>query len=82
MMDANGDTSDEHQQNFIRDTALQDVVAHLAPELKGQSTYTNGKKRLDYILVSEEILEAGTKARHTYFLQLFISDHRGESTGM
>ena len=77
MMDANGDDSDEHLQTFIRDTSLHDVVAHLAPELKGQSTYINGKKRLDYILVSEEILEAGNKAGHTDFLQPFTSDHRG-----
>ena len=75
MMDANGDNSDEHLQNFIRDTALHDVVAHLAPEVKGQSTYTNGKKRLDYILVSEEILEARTKAGHTDFLQPFSDIH-------
>ena len=76
MMDANGDDTDEHLQHFIRDTALQDVVAHLAPELKGQSTYTNGKKRLDYILVSEELLEAGTKAGHTARI-IAIGTHSG-----
>ena len=77
MMNANGDASDEHIQKFIKDTALHDVVAHLAPELKGQSTYTNGKKIMGYILVSEELLEAGTKAGYTDFLQPFISDYRG-----
>ena len=77
MMDANGDASDAHFQTFIRDTGLHDVVAHFSPELTDQSTYINGKKRLDYILVSEDLLGAGNRAGHTDFFHPFISDHRG-----
>ena len=31
MMDANGDGSDTHLQTFIKDTALQDIVAYYTP---------------------------------------------------
>ena len=76
MMDANGDSSDNHFQTFIRDTNLKDVVAHYSPELIDQSTYINGQKRLDYIMVSEDLLGVGSSAGHTAFLKPFISDHR------
>ena len=76
MMDANGDSSDNHFQTFIRDTNLKDVVAYYSPEIKDQSTYINGQKRIDYILVSDDLLGAGSSAGHTAFLQPFISDHR------
>ena len=77
MMDSNSDSSDPHFHTFLQETALHDVVAHFSPNIKGQSTYNNGKKILDYILVTEELLAAGTRVGHTAFMQPFISDHRG-----
>ena len=77
MMDANGDASDKQLRTFISDTTLHDVVAHLSPALKSQSTYINGQKRLDYILVSEDLILEGMQAGHTDFLHPFVSDHRG-----
>ena len=77
MMDANGDGSDTHLYTFIRDTTLQDVIAHYAPDFKGRSTYINGQTRLDCILVSADLLGSSNKAGHTAFLQPFILDHRG-----
>ena len=65
MMDANGDRSDPHFYTFLQETVLHDTVAHFSPNLKEQSTYINGRKRLDYILVTEELLAAGTRAGHT-----------------
>ena len=52
MLDANGDDSDAHFSTFLADTDLHDAVTHHSPELRSQSTYINGRKRLDYILVS------------------------------
>ena len=65
MMDANGDRSDPRFHTFLQETALHDIVAHLSPNIIGQSTYNNGQKRLDYILVTEELLAAGTRVGHT-----------------
>ena len=77
MMDANGDRSDPHFHTFLQETVLHDAVAHFSPNLKEPSTYINGKKILDYILVTEELLAAGTRAGHTEFMRPFISDHCG-----
>ena len=77
MMNANGDEADKQFQKFINDTALHDVVAHFSAALTSQSTYINGQKRLDYILVSEDLIMEGRHAGHTAFLHPFVSDHRG-----
>ena len=61
---------------FIRDTNLKDVVSYYSPGLIDQSTYINGQRRLDYILVSEDLLGVGSSAGHTAFLKPSISDHR------
>ena len=76
MMDANGDITDTQFYHFITATALKDVVAHHSPDLTTQSTYNRGKKRIDYILVSEDLLHSGVGAGHTPFAEPFISDHR------
>ena len=77
MMDANGDSSDTHLQNFIANTALHDVVEHHSPHLINQSTYRNGTKIIDLILVSEDLLTSSSRAGHTPYDTPFISDHRG-----
>ena len=77
MMDANGDRSDKHFLTFMRENALHDVLEYHSPQIKDQSTYINGTKRLDYILVSEDLLSSGNSAGHTDFSHPFISDHRG-----
>ena len=77
MMDANGDSSDTQIQTFMADTALHDVVEHHSPHLIHQSTYKQGIKRIDFILISEDLLAASRKAGHTPFDVPFISDHRG-----
>ena len=77
MMDANADLTDPHLKTFISDTALHDVIRHHAPGLMNQSTYVHGRKRIDYILVSEDILLPSTGAGHTPYGSPLISDHRG-----
>ena len=57
--------------------ALHDVVAYYAPYLTSQSTYKNDKKRIDYILVSEDLPTVSTGTGHTPYYASFISDHRG-----
>ena len=56
MTYANSDSADEHFKSFVADTALQDVVHHHAPGLIDHKIYIHGRKRLDYILVSEDVL--------------------------
>lgn len=54
MLEANSDCNDPQFKAFIADTALHNVVVHHSSEACNQSTYINGEKRLDYILVLEE----------------------------
>ena len=75
MLDDNGDISDPHFSAFLADTVLHDVVTHHSPVLQNQSTYINGRKRLDYIQVSEDLLSSSTGAGHTPYGNPFISDH-------
>jgi len=77
MLDANSYSTDPQFKTFIADTVLHDVVAHHSPEANNQSTFVNGKKRLDYILVSEDILFPSIGAGHTPYGSPYISDHRG-----
>ena len=77
MMDANSDKEDESFNQFLADTALNDIIPYFQPNLETQSTYRRGQKHLDYILVSDEVLRASTSAGHTSYGYPFISDHRG-----
>ena len=77
MLDANADSTDLQFKAFIANTALNDVVSQHSPEACNQITYSNGKNRLDYSLVSEDILLPSTGAGHTPYGFPFISDHRG-----
>ena len=77
MMDANGDSTDIQLQTFIANTALHDTVEYHSPHLAEQSTYRNGRKRIDYILVTEDLLALSTRSGHTPYDTPFISDHRG-----
>ena len=52
-------------------------MAHLSPELIGKITYINGRKCLEYTLVTEDLIDVGVKSGHTEYLHPFISDHRG-----
>ena len=61
----------------MRKNALHDVVEYHSPDLLNESTYIYGQKRLDYTLVSEDLLGSGNSADHTAFSLPFISDHRG-----
>lgn len=65
MLDANADSTDPSFNAFIADTVLYNVVSHHSPEVSNQSTYINSKKRLDYVLVSGNILISGTGAGHS-----------------
>ena len=77
IMDVNADSTDPHLHTLLTNTSLQDVFQHHAPYLENQSTYINGKKRIDYILVSEDLLAFSEGAGHTSYDIPFISDHRG-----
>ena len=77
MMDANADSTDPHLHTFLANTSLQDVVQYHAPYLATQSTYINGKKKIDYILFSEDLLASSDGADHTPYGISFISDHIG-----
>ena len=77
MMDASGDSTDPHLHTFIANTERYNVVAHHSPHLATQSTYRNGRKQIDYILISEDLLTSGTRAGHTPYDTPFISNHRG-----
>ena len=52
-------------------------MEHHSPQLINQSTYKNRNKRIDLILVSEDLLTSNSKAGHTPYDGPFISDHRG-----
>ena len=65
MMDANSDTTDPHLHKFMAEAGLCDEVKHHNPKLTNQATYICSKKRLDYILVSENVLQGIIREGHT-----------------
>ena len=67
MMDANGDSSNKHFTEFIRETFLYDVVDQNPPSLVGQRIYINGQKWLDCILLSEDLLGSCNSTGHTIY---------------
>jgi len=77
MINANADSTYPQFKTCIADTALHDVVAHHSPEASNQSTYINCQKRLDYMLVTEDILFPSIGAGYTPYGSSFISYHRG-----
>ena len=60
MVDANSDTVDSQLKKIMVETGLCDTVKHQNHKLENQATYIWGKKRLDYILVSEIMLQCST----------------------
>ena len=75
-MDVNGDKEDS-RTNLLADTALKDSITHVQPNLESQPTYHHGHKRLDYILVSDEVIELSTTTCHTSYDYHFVFDHSG-----
>lgn len=77
MMSGNTDSCNPHLKVLITDATLYDVIKHYSPELINQITYVNGRKRIDYILVSEYIHIPSIGSGHTpYGPPLHIRSHR------
>jgi len=77
MMDENSDTTDPHLQTFMAETGLCGTVKYHNPKFANQAMYVWGKKRLDYILVSENALQGSTWTWYTPFGYPFMAGHRG-----
>ena len=77
MINANSDTTNPYLHIFMAEIGLYDAVKHHNPKIENQATYIWVKKRLDYILVSENVLHGSTGEGHTPFGYPFLSDHRG-----
>ena len=77
MMDTNSDTSDPHLKSFIVDIYLHNVVNYQSLELINQNSHIDGRKKIEYILVSEDISHPSVGARHASFGHPFTSDYRG-----
>lgn len=80
MLDSNEDVKDNGQfQDFIHKTQLVDVVKVKNPiHAATRPTYNRSKNRLDYILVSQDLLSSIVQAGHHDFHELIQStDHRG-----
>ena len=73
MIDANSDKEDEYFNQFLADTALNDIIPYFQPNLETQSTYRHGQTRLDYILVSDEVLRASNiHGSHVIWISLYF----------
>ena len=78
LMDANAVMEDGNDLDRFRSKlGLTDIVTHFKPDLQNDATYLWGSKRLDYILVSNGVLDAAVDAGHHPFPQYIVSDHKG-----
>lgn len=65
MTNDNADGTNPHLKAFIADIVLQNVVNHHSWELNNQSTYINGRKRINNNLVSEDMHIPSIGSRYT-----------------
>ena len=77
VMDADKATSDTHIMQFIANANLKDVVAHHTPAIMTQTTYRHSCKMINYILVSEDMLELNMysiQRRAEYLRKSYLED--------
>jgi hypothetical protein len=79
MLDANEQmgTEEEGIQYLTTSCNLTDIHAHRCPNISNMATYSRGSKRIDFILISKNLVDTVTGAGFLPFFQGIESDHRG-----
>jgi hypothetical protein len=79
MLDANEPMGIEEEGNQYLTTTcnLTDIHAHRCPNISNMATYARGSKRIDFILISKNLVNKVTGAGFLPFFQGIESDHRG-----
>ena len=76
-IDANESLSDNQEfKIFTEENLLLDGLHHLHPTLPEVPTYQKGSKQIDYILISEGIIETAQRGGILPLNSIVISDHR------
>jgi hypothetical protein len=77
MLDANEATTDKEGgvRNFFNETPLVDAFSKFSDSVCDIATYVRGRKRLDYILTSQDLLP------YTFRIPTFLCSERRRSPG-
>ena len=78
MLDSNETLAEGKEfKAFTENVHLTDAMETLDPSLLEDPTYLWGKRRIDYILLSQGVVGAAIKGGHHPFHQYVVSDHKG-----
>jgi hypothetical protein len=64
-------------KKIMKETTLVDTFSQIAGDPGGLSTYSRGRKRIDYILTSQELVKHISRIGYLALYDSNLSDHRG-----
>ena len=68
----------EMMASICAEIGLLDIVSKLHPDALGTPTYDRGRKRLDYILVSDDLPQFALQSGMNRFNEIHNTDHRAQ----
>jgi exonuclease III len=79
MFDANESIDDKSGsiRKIMAQTSLVDTFSQVAEEPERLATYTRGRKRIDYILTSQALVQYVSRVGYLAFFKSNNSNHRG-----